>query len=56
MKTKTEKYPDYLQASPEGVIYVDVDEWKKSPQRKREIEHTEQLVEYLKSKNNNNAN
>jgi len=48
MKTKTEKYPDYLQVSPQGVIYIDIDEWKKSPQREREIEHTEQLRRYLK--------
>jgi hypothetical protein len=39
--------PKYLKVS-KGNLYVDVDKWKKSPQREREIEHTEQLRRYLK--------
>jgi len=53
MKTKTEKYPDYLQVSPQGVIYIDMDKWKQSPQREREIERTEQLRRYLKNEQKN---
>lgn len=50
MKTKIKTFPNYLRVSPEGVIYIDMDEWKKSPEREREIKHTEQLVAYLKDK------
>ena len=49
MKTKRNKYPDYLRVSFAGTIYVDIDEWKKSSQRECAIEHTEQLRRYLKN-------
>jgi len=48
MKTKRNKYPEYVKVSREGDIYIDIDEWKKSSEREREIEHTEQLRRYLK--------
>jgi hypothetical protein len=42
------RIPNYLRVSPQGVIYIDIDNWKKSSEREREIEHTEQLRRYLK--------
>ena len=46
------KIPKYLEVS-KGNLYVDIDEWKKSPQRKREIEHTEQLRRRLQNEQKN---
>ncbi len=54
MKTKRNKYPDYVQVSHDGDIYVDVDKWIQSPEREREIEYTEQLRRYLKNEQNIN--
>ena len=43
------KIPKYIRVSKQGGIYVDWEEFKKSPQHKRELEKTQELVRYLKN-------
>jgi len=47
------KIPNYIQISQEGSIYVDWQEFQKSPQHKRELKKTQELVRYLKHESKN---
>jgi len=41
--------PDYIIVSREGSIYVEWKKFLKSPQHKRELKKTQELVRYLKN-------
>jgi len=47
------KIPNYIQVSREGSIYVDWEEFRNSPQCKRELAKTQELVRYLKHESKN---